>query len=81
MGAGGISLGLFPGDSPPFRVKCKLIMSEENEEVDSQIGVTKYQLFIKGLRGQTIVIIVHKVNPVCGLISWHGFLLWIDQVS
>lgn len=35
---------------------------EEQKEFDDQIGVTKYQLFIKGVRGETSVIIVHKVR-------------------
>lgn len=35
-------------------------MSGEEDSLDSQIGTTKYQLFIKGVRGQTYTIIVHK---------------------
>ena len=36
-------------------------MSGEENSLDSQIGTTKYQLFIKGVRGQTYTIVVHKV--------------------
>ena len=30
-------------------------------EFDEQIGVTKYELFIKGVKGNTYTIVVHKV--------------------
>ena len=34
---------------------------------DQQIGVTKFQLFVKGVRGGTDTIVVHKVSVFfCG---------------
>ena len=38
----------------------------------SGVGTTKYQLFIKGIRGENVAIIVHKVSSERGQYTLDG---------
>ena len=38
----------------------------------SEVGKTKYQLFVKGIRGENIAFIVHKVSRCGKELTWHG---------